>query len=546
MTEGTTVHYGVRKLVAINSGKFSYAELDLASPVHLAAPNNRGKSTLVNALQFLYVDELRAMRFASRTQDDTRRHYFGENPSYLVFECMTPLGAKCLLVAGQGPLNSFQFSRFVYDGPFDMEVFRDDELRLLTLDRLRPRLAGLGLAEVRPGNLWEVLGDPKSGHSGSGLLPRMNILPVRTKEEYRSFRDAFIRLLALSNVSARELRELIITCHARDITCRHIDVAGEHREDFDRAEQAERRLRFTDAVQMQIVEGRGLREDIAAMAQQIEAEAHAIAPELSLVGCLINGLLEHHEQEKADLSRRVEELGGTIGTHNQQIGALKKERENKQAEWDELHKMHKQWSVCTAEMIDTMRENVNLLAQDIARLRGDLNQAARLDAGAMRRRVQSIERDLVTKQRTLTNWANRAITALTEVGLSDEEIDRLFRVLNPQLLNLSIKQDMAILDADALRRELDAILGQIDEYRYGDRAVQIDLARVAGPDLRGVTNRRDIERDVQVATQDLERAQQQLEVAENQEGAEQALREKESEHARVDGQVREYGNYGAR
>ena len=55
--------FGVRRLVAINSGGYRFADIDLAGPIHLVAPNNRGKSTLVNALQFLYVDELRAMRF---------------------------------------------------------------------------------------------------------------------------------------------------------------------------------------------------------------------------------------------------------------------------------------------------------------------------------------------------------------------------------------------------------------------------------------------------------------------------------------------------
>lgn len=87
------------------------------------------------------------------------------------------------------------------------------------------------------------------------------------------------------------------------------------------------------------------------------------------------------------------------------------------------------------------------------------------------------------------------------------------------------------------------MLGQIDDGRYRDRAVQIDLARVTGPDLRRVTNRKDMERDVQVAREDLKRAEEQLEVAENQAGAAQTLREKQSEHSRVDGQLREYDNY---
>ncbi|VAX42248.1 hypothetical protein MNBD_PLANCTO03-688, partial [hydrothermal vent metagenome] len=129
------VHYGVKKLIAINSGKYEYADIDLTAPVHLSAPNNQGKSTLVNALQFLYVDELRYMGFGSRNLDDTRRHYFGENPSHLIFECLTPLGPKCMLVAGQGPLNNCRFLRFVFDGPFSLDDFRDEEMRLLTLDQ---------------------------------------------------------------------------------------------------------------------------------------------------------------------------------------------------------------------------------------------------------------------------------------------------------------------------------------------------------------------------------------------------------------------------
>jgi hypothetical protein len=48
---------GVQRLVLLNSGGFRCAEFDLTKAVHLAADNNGGKSTLVNALQFLFVDE---------------------------------------------------------------------------------------------------------------------------------------------------------------------------------------------------------------------------------------------------------------------------------------------------------------------------------------------------------------------------------------------------------------------------------------------------------------------------------------------------------
>ena len=83
--------YGVRHLVAINSGSFIYAELDLRGAIHLAAPNNAGKSTLVNALQYLYVDDIQKMAFA-KSVDETKEHYFGEDRSYLIYECATPSG----------------------------------------------------------------------------------------------------------------------------------------------------------------------------------------------------------------------------------------------------------------------------------------------------------------------------------------------------------------------------------------------------------------------------------------------------------------------
>src|SRR5437867_1945972 len=91
-------HYGVRRLVAINSGNYVWAEIDVSKPVHLAAPNNRGKSTLVNALQFLYIDDFNRMTFGRRSHDDTRKHYFGNDRCYIVFECLTPTGLQCLLV----------------------------------------------------------------------------------------------------------------------------------------------------------------------------------------------------------------------------------------------------------------------------------------------------------------------------------------------------------------------------------------------------------------------------------------------------------------
>jgi YD repeat-containing protein len=252
-------HYGVRGLIIINSGSYEYANLDLSRPIHLVAPNNRGKSTLVNALQFLYVDDIEKMSFGKRAVEDTRRHYFGRECSYLIFECATPSGIQCLLVRGLSDLRSGQFERYVYDQEFRLKDFTDTDGSVIGFDVLRTRLADRHLSQIHHNRLWEVLAGQISK---DGSLPSLNILPLRKLEEYRAFRDVFVRLLSLKDVDAAALRGLIIACHAREIGEQRIDIATEYKDEFNRAERSEQDLSFVKATGDIIDRGQRLREEV--------------------------------------------------------------------------------------------------------------------------------------------------------------------------------------------------------------------------------------------------------------------------------------------
>src|SRR5229473_254961 len=89
--------YGPRKLVLINAGRFDYAEVELGGAIQLVGPNNTGKTTLINSLQFLYLDDRRYMDFGSYSEDQTRAYYFPNQYSYILFEV---LGAQGLHIIG--------------------------------------------------------------------------------------------------------------------------------------------------------------------------------------------------------------------------------------------------------------------------------------------------------------------------------------------------------------------------------------------------------------------------------------------------------------
>lgn len=47
---------GPHRLILIHSGVYQFADVEIDQPLHLVAANNVGKTTLIAALQFLYVD----------------------------------------------------------------------------------------------------------------------------------------------------------------------------------------------------------------------------------------------------------------------------------------------------------------------------------------------------------------------------------------------------------------------------------------------------------------------------------------------------------
>jgi hypothetical protein len=96
---------GPTRIVLLHSGKFDFADVELDRAAHLVAPNNVGKTTLIAALQFLYIDRANLMDF-SKGPSETRRYYFPDTYSYVLFECLTPKGHQVLGVHGQGPVQS--------------------------------------------------------------------------------------------------------------------------------------------------------------------------------------------------------------------------------------------------------------------------------------------------------------------------------------------------------------------------------------------------------------------------------------------------------
>ncbi len=539
---------GVRRLVVINSGYYRFADVALDGPIHLVAPNNRGKSTLVNALQFLYVDDFRSMRFP-KSPEETREHYFGNAVSYLVFECMTATGPQSLLVVGRGRINASAFARYVFAGGYRTEDFQDSQGRVAPFEAVRSRLADRSLIEVKPADLWEVLSNParrtRPEHDGH-RVPHLGLLPIRTKDDYKSFRETYVRLLSLSNANAAELRRLLIACHAAEVGEVRLDVEADYRNEFERAERTDNRLAFLRAVGVLVDQGEMLRSEIESSSRALHTMAPASLREAASLQASLFASAEQVSQRERELDAEQIAISERGSCANRQIGAAESDLGHVNKELAELDRLHREWSTCGAAMLQVMRDNADALHDRIATLREHLRQAATFDLGAMRRSAEVQRGEVVSQERSLSNWEHRLSAWLLYKGLKPKEIADLFRLLNPALLHLLVGDDVTVADQLSLVSRLRELSVRIKRDAYSDDDVHIRLGSIGGPAAEDLRDPEAARQSLELLQQRLEEALGRLAVAEDTNRAASELAQLIAEHKRISARLADHDRYRSR
>lgn len=149
------------RIAVLNSKVYGKAELRLddCDSLQLVGPNNIGKSTLIYALNFLFIIDGNKMSFSGQRKGDkeTIHHYFPTpNQSYIIFEIQKGI-TYCILVKrdSEGELEYFRLETPYRD---DLFFTRDNGLqRILKFDEVKERLQALGVVHSQYRNKTEVL-----------------------------------------------------------------------------------------------------------------------------------------------------------------------------------------------------------------------------------------------------------------------------------------------------------------------------------------------------------------------------------------------------
>ena len=522
------MQFGFQRLVLLGSAGYQRGELPLDDSVSLIAPNNTGKTSLINALQFLLIIDKRRMDFGTHEFDKTRRFYFPSNSAFILLEVSLPQSGTVVLgCVGKGVAHDYEY--FAYQGPLVVEDYRLPDGGLVAQPQLIEQLARNERLVYRytPTEFAElVYGGRRQRTQGE---PDFTVFRLENPSDAKAFRKVLTRTLRLDKLNSRDVKTYLLQIFKRDLPDANIDFKQEWDKAFaevnaDRAqyEAAKKQIRRIAELEALYEQRRALRGKLLDWRPRIDqglADWHA-----------------YYEQESTDFVRAEHRLREQEQQQTRQDRELTEQRMRYQQMLTELEGTVRQQQQLAEQF--TLVADRRVLEQHAEHIQQRLeaqitlvNQASSRSAQLIRCEIQRNQQELSTLERTLTNLDDNLYLALAQ-HLSDTELQRLNRVLSRGALTLG--RDQFDLDATALRSALaDSNDHQI---RVAGLTLQLDELSAQHDQL----SRTELQSQFDDLQQRQDALSRQMEAAEAMDSAQARKRELEQERAAIEADLERF------
>ena len=515
---------GPQRLILIRSGLFDYAEVELAGALQIVGPNNTGKTTLINTLQFLYLDDRRHMEFGSYTPEQTREFYFPNQYSYVLFECLGATGQCVVGWRGQSKTSGGDPERFYHAGPFDTADFLDEKNQVREPRDVSARLTLKQYRVIKSAQEQKELLLPAVGGDGRGL----GIVALRDPEKYHQFRETLKNLLTLSAITQEQMRDRLLMLADIPPDRTAFDARQLFGDDYDRIrarrEQLVKFKKNQPAVE-KLVNKFTEREtargelvwhwtDLRGKKQRFEKEHEAKLEKLRVEVTKQAELLKQAEAELGDRRNDVTSFSEQKGGFTAKLGDI--ERSAK---------------VFADFIEDFERAAFTNLKQDIHALERQLADAEGETREKTKQKIELYGSLVHQKEQTIAHFDKLAVTALRK-HFKDGELNTLFRLLNRNLLEVSLGTDgIVVARQKELAVALRALLARVHGGVYRDANVSFSLSLSgASEPLAGLDNLDTVREQLAEHRETLVRWQKILTAIEQREKIEVELNKRRAEH----------------
>ncbi|MBI4658155.1 MAG: hypothetical protein HY735_04765 [Verrucomicrobia bacterium] len=474
--------HGPQKLILIRAGRYDYAEVELSGTLQIVGPNNTGKTTLINTLQFLYLDDRRHMDFGSYTPEQTRDYYFPNQYSYILFQCLGARGQCVLGWRGQSKAAGGEPERFSYEGPFDPADFLDEMNQVREPKDVKARLSARQFTVLKSAqDHRELLLLPTKGESrGLGLVA------LRDNDKYPQFRETLKNLLCLSTITQDQMRDRLLMLAGLPVDKYALDVRELFGEDYDRILRLKHKLLRFKKHQGQVehlvdlcARRDGLRGELLYRWSDLRAKRQAFEQEHTAKAASLRA-------EAQAAAQRIQILTAEIADRRADERSLSESKGSLTTRLNQIAVQEKAFGDFVEDLERTALKNVEAEIRRLERQLADAEKETR-DKAEIKLKVY---REVVEqKRRTLAHF-DRALVTVLRRDLTDDELAPLAKFFNFSLLEQPVGEDgIRLIRREEFVRLLRALGQRIQKDVYRDANVELplpasdhSLAELANPD----------------------------------------------------------------
>ncbi len=503
--------YGLTKLALLNTAGYAKCVIPLDDAASICAPNNTGKSSVINALQFPLINDLRLTEWDGHDLDETRKFYFGTDQSYILLEANLPEGPVVIGVAGLGKIAGYQFQYFCYRGKLDLNHFVSEN-SIIRYNKLDHHLRGLGFEplELKPSELNAML---TGGATPYDSKINLRMIPLTNVSDAPVYKDIFRRILNLHRLTAQDVKRLLLSVFARHLSDPKVDFYTVWHNAFEKVNRDRRELKALENQQQAVEALENLLDNRAVLKGRLAA----YAPKLDKALIEFQSYLDEQQHELAEqlenLAQEKHQLEDKQRLYVSQIKELSSKQLGLKSWFDEHDALAQRFGLTN---LPTLQTNLANIRNQFERLSNSLQGAANLNPATLAHQQAQTQKQLKSLKLQLKNLEYNLYSRLRE-DLSLNEVQQLTKLLNPDLLSLSTAPggDVVITDEDAFAAQLGAIADCFKGGKLVLPGATLDLAHLQSPDMAGSEGKVALKEQIEALQITLATLEQQAEVAED-------------------------------
>lgn len=444
------------RVIVLNSKVYGKAEirLDDCDSLQLVGPNNIGKSTLIYALNFLFIIDGQKMSFSGNRKGDkeTIHHYFpNHNQSYIVFEIFKK--SYYSIIVKRDSESNLEYYKL--DSEYREEFFVDDDKRLLKFEEVKEKLTSSGLT-------LEMFKDKREVFQFVYQRGKRNNAVVWLDDSVRSeglsnnFSRIYRYLINTKLITNKNLKEALIIADNRENET--LNFSQKNKKDINDLKRVNNEIRNLKSVKNEFDEFRELVSQYNAKARIIselfygfEKNYKHTMPELQVqlhekdkaIGRLNTEMNEELIPAKAELDRKIGGKEAEINARTQQLT----DKENELKEIDAFEPL----TILNEQLanLDKQRKSIES--------RITMAELQRLNSQQIENKIVRITDQIARIEMQVKNYSNLLIN---KISGSVENRKLLNSILSEQVS--SLPGDQVLTQIHKISQTLNLFDGKID------------------------------------------------------------------------------------